>query len=130
MNGDIDRRTTPLDAGSTPEDQHVHVEGAAVDHPCYELMLFVNGASPRSAHAISAVRAMCDDYLAGRFHLAVVDVGTNTELVKRYRVLAAPTLVRQSPAPVRMLVGNVSDAAKVLSALELRAVTARALGTR
>jgi circadian clock protein KaiB len=95
---------------------------AALDQAHYELTLFVNGASERSAHAIADVRALCDAHLAGRFHLNVVDVHQNPDLVARFRVLASPTLVKEKPLPVRMLVGDLSDEGRVLAALDIRPV--------
>jgi diguanylate cyclase (GGDEF)-like protein len=82
-----------------------------------QLVLFVNGASQRSARAISEARALCDLDPLGPVHLAVADVQRDTELAVQYRVLASPTLVRTAPLPVRMVVGDLSDTGRVLAAL-------------
>jgi circadian clock protein KaiB len=88
----------------------------------YDLTLFVNGASDRSAQAIANVRALCDAYLAGRFHLEIVDVHQNIALVIRHGVLASPTLLKERPLPARMIVGDLSDQGRVLVKLGIWAV--------
>lgn len=83
------------------------------------MTLYVNGASPRSAEAILTVRGICDDELAGRADLTVVNAADHPALVMRDHILALPTLVKHSPGPVRHLVGNLSDVERVRSALDL-----------
>jgi circadian clock protein KaiB len=95
--------------------------------PDYDLTLFVSGASDLSARAVANARALCDAHLAGRYVLAVVDVHVDPAAAGEHHVLAAPTLVRNLPLPVRRLVGDMSDTTKVLMALDLPlAVTAPA----
>ena len=90
----------------------------------YVLRLFVNGASDLSVQAIGNVRALCEKHLSGRYQLEVVDVHRNVELMTLHRVLAAPTLVKESPLPQRRLVGDLSDTARILVALDIRAAAA------
>ena len=85
----------------------------------YHLTLFVNGASVRSANAVSDVSSMCETYLAGRFQLDVADVQADAGLVRRLDILVSPTLVRERPLPVRRLVGDLSDRGSVFAALRL-----------
>jgi circadian clock protein KaiB len=87
----------------------------------YVLTLFVTGASDMSARAISNVRSMCDEHLAGRYQLEVVDVHRDPSLMSAHDVVAAPTLIKESPLPKRMLVGDLSDTARVLAALDIMA---------
>jgi len=91
-------------------------ERAAV---CYELTLFVSGASDLSAQAIADARDLCDVHLDGPSHLNVIDVHGESGSGLVNRVLATPTLVRTLPLPVRKIVGDLSDAGKVLRALDL-----------
>jgi len=84
-----------------------------------ELTLYVSGASDRAARAIADARALCDAHLAGRHVLLVVDVNEDPAAFLRSGALAAPALVRTRPPPTRRLVGDLSDAAKVLLALGL-----------
>ncbi len=86
---------------------------------CYELTLFVSGASDLAVRAITNARRLCDEHLAGRHHLSVVDVHEDPEALMSSGVLAAPTLVRSRPLPVRMLVGDLSHTDKVLVALQI-----------
>jgi len=103
----------PPESGSLP--------GAGAQGTPYELCLFVNGATTGSARAVEDVRAVCQAYLPGRFHLEVIDVNQALELVASYRVLASPMLVKERPFPVRVVVGDLSDRDRVLAALDLRA---------
>jgi circadian clock protein KaiB len=89
----------------------------------YGLTLFVSGASGSSAQAITNVRAICDAHLSGRYHLEIVDLNQEPVLAERHHVLATPTLVKDHPLPMRMLVGDMSDHPRVLVALDVRAAT-------
>lgn len=87
--------------------------------PDYELTLFASGASDLSARAIADARQLCDLHLDGHYHLSVVDVHDDPGAALISQVHVAPTLVKTKPLPVRKVVGDLSDAAKVLMALEL-----------
>jgi circadian clock protein KaiB len=88
----------------------------------YVLTLFVAGASDMSVRAIRNVRAICETHLRGRYQLEVVDIHRDASMMSAYDVVAAPTLVREAPLPKRQLVGDLSDTARVLSALDIVAV--------
>jgi len=92
---------------------------AEVSGPRWTLTLYVSGASPRSAEAIVAVRRICDEDLAGKVDLTVVNAAENPKLVKRDQILALPTLVKHTPGRLRHLVGNLTDLERVRSALDL-----------
>jgi len=85
----------------------------------YELTLFVSGASELSARAIANARTLCDGHLDGRYQLNVVDVHEDPAAAVDSDVVAAPTLVKHRPLPVRKLVGDLSDTHRVLLALDL-----------
>ena len=85
----------------------------------YVLTLFVSGASEISAVAIGNVRAICELHLAGRYRLQVVDVHRDIAKMMAFNVLAAPTLLREAPLPMRRLVGDLSDTDRVLTALNI-----------
>jgi circadian clock protein KaiB len=87
----------------------------------YGLTLFVSGASDASAHAIANVREICDAHLSGRHHLNIVDLHQEPALARQHNVLATPTLIKDHPMPLRMLVGDMSDHLKILVALDVRA---------
>lgn len=88
----------------------------------WALTLYVNGASPNSIQAIETVRRLCDEELAGRVELEVIDVYQQPALAAADQVVATPTLVRHLPGPVRKLVGDLSDAARLCIGLDLRPV--------
>ena len=95
----------------------------------YALTLFVSGASDISARAIVDVREICDAHLSGRHHLKVVDLHQDPGLAAEHRVLATPTLVKDHPLPLRMLVGDMSDHRRILAGLDVDvsgAIAARA----
>ncbi|MDB5368490.1 MAG: KaiB domain protein [Roseomonas sp.] len=93
--------------------------GLAADPPRYHLRLFVAGTSPLSLRTIQVLRRLCGRYLAGRVDLEVVDIYQQPELAERDQILAAPTLVKLAPLPLRRLIGDLSDERQVLRALAL-----------
>lgn len=101
----------PEDGGKPPS--------AAAD-AYYVLRLYVTGSNARSAQAIENMRRICDEYLAGRHELEVVDIYQRPEAAREFQLIAAPTLVKLLPAPLRRIVGDLSDQHKVLVSLEIR----------
>ena len=88
-----------------------------VDH--YVLRLFVTGTTARSQRAIANMRKICEENLAGRFDLEVIDVYQNPEATRDLQVLATPTLVKVLPEPLRRIIGDLSDRERVLAGLNL-----------
>jgi circadian clock protein KaiB len=88
----------------------------------YVLTLFVTGASELSGRAIANVRTICEEHLADRYTLSVVDVLRDASLMSAHDVVAAPTLIKEAPLPKRMLVGDLSDTARVLASLDVHPV--------
>jgi circadian clock protein KaiB len=86
----------------------------------YSLHLYVTGQTPRSAASIRNLRDLCDEYLEGRFELEVIDLYQRPELAKAAHVVAAPTLIKRHPLPLRRLVGDLSDKKEVLLGLGLK----------
>lgn len=84
-----------------------------------ELTLIVSGASDLSARAIANATNLCERHMAGRYHLSVVDLHEAPASVLTGQVLAAPTLVKTQPLPMRKFVGDLSNTEKVLTALGL-----------
>jgi circadian clock protein KaiB len=87
--------------------------------PQYKLRLFIAGTSPRSRRTIENLKRICDRYLTDRLDLEVVDIYQRPDLAERDQVVAAPTLVKLAPTPVRRIIGDLSDELRVLRALEL-----------
>lgn len=85
----------------------------------WSLTLYVSGASPRSAAALETIRRICDEELAGRVDLRVVDVTQEPARLLRDQVMAIPTLIKHQPLPLRRLVGDLADAQRVRAGLDL-----------
>ena len=85
----------------------------------WHLTLYVSGASPNSAAALDTVRRLCDKELAGQVDLEVVDVLEQPALVVRDDIVAIPTLVKSLPPPLRALVGDLGDKARLRVGLDL-----------
>ncbi|HEX3861086.1 MAG TPA: circadian clock KaiB family protein [Stellaceae bacterium] len=85
----------------------------------YRLRLFVAGNTARSRRAIENLRRVCDEYLTGKLDLEVIDIYQQPEFAERLQVIAAPTLVKLLPLPVRRLVGDLSQKERVLRGLEI-----------
>ena len=88
----------------------------------YLLRLFVTGASTRTATAISNLRRICEQELAGQFDLEIIDVLEFPELAEDEKILATPTLIKSLPLPLRRVIGDLSDTEKVLLGLEVQPV--------
>jgi circadian clock protein KaiB len=86
----------------------------------WELRLYVAGRTPKSVAALRNIEQLCEEHLAGNYHIDVIDLMKNPELAQSDQILAVPTLVRKRPEPVRKLIGTFSNAERVLAGLELR----------
>jgi circadian clock protein KaiB len=89
------------------------------DNRKYLLRLFVTGITPRSLEAIEKVRNLCEDHLRGRYELEVIDLYKDPKAAGENQVVAAPTLVKLLPTPVRKFIGNITEE-KLLAGLEIR----------
>jgi circadian clock protein KaiB len=87
--------------------------------PLYELRLYVSGATPNSTRAVRNIKEICEQYLAGRYVLRIIDIYQQPQLAQEEQIIAAPTLVRQQPLPRRQLIGDLSNRATVLAVLGL-----------
>ena len=86
----------------------------------YVLCLYVAGMTPNSARAISNLKKICEEHLAGQYALDVIDVYRKPTLAKGEQIIAAPTLIKRLPLPMRRLIGDMSDKGKVLIGLDIR----------
>jgi circadian clock protein KaiB len=87
--------------------------------PRYVMTLFVTGASRLALQAVSRVTAFCEAELAGNYDLEVVDLYRSPERAKTAQVIAAPTLLRDKPSPVRRVIGDMSDREKLKAAIKV-----------
>jgi circadian clock protein KaiB len=86
----------------------------------WDLCLYVTGQSPKCLRAVENLRRACEEHLAGRYQLEVIDLLENPRLAAEDQILAVPTVVRRLPAPVRKLVGDLSDSERLLVGLQVR----------
>jgi circadian clock protein KaiB len=86
----------------------------------YELRLYVAGQTPRSVQAFANLKKICEEHLAGRYRIEVIDLLENPQLAKGDQILAIPTLVRTLPSPIRKIIGDLSDKERVLVGLDVR----------
>lgn len=85
----------------------------------FVLRLYITGTTAKSMRAIENIRWLCEQYLAGDYDLEVVDLYQQPELAAREQLLAAPTLVKKLPLPLRRLVGDMSNHERVLAGLDV-----------
>jgi circadian clock protein KaiB len=93
--------------------------GDSSDEQQYVLRLYITGATARSARAILNIKNLCEEFLKGRYTLDVIDVFQNPGLAKGEQILAAPTLIKCLPLPLRRFIGDLSRTDKLLAGLDL-----------
>lgn len=94
-----------------------------------ELRLYVAGQTPKSLAAFGNLKKICEEHLAGKYRIEVIDLLENPTLARGDQILAIPTLVRKLPEPVKKIIGDLSNTERVLVGLDLRPIspTIRAL---
>ena len=88
--------------------------------PPYTLRLYVAGMTPQSTRAIANIKQICEEHLKGHYSLEVVDIYQQPVLAAGEQIIAAPTLIRKLPLPLRRLIGDLSNTERVLVGLDLR----------
>jgi circadian clock protein KaiB len=86
----------------------------------YVLRLYITGSTPRSALAISNIRKICEEHLEGRYDLEIVDIAQHPTLAEGEQIIAAPTLIKKLPLPLRRFIGDMSHTQRILLGLDLR----------
>lgn len=89
------------------------------------LRLFVTGATPRSTRAIKNLRAVLERELPGRYDLEIIDIYQDPQATRDLQIIAAPTLVKLLPEPVRRIIGDLSDRERVLRGLDIQPIVPR-----
>jgi circadian clock protein KaiB len=85
----------------------------------WDLRLYIAGQTPKSVAAIANLQKFCDQHLAGKYRIEVVDLVPNPQLARTDQILAIPTLVRRLPSPMRKIIGDLSNTERVLVGLEI-----------
>jgi circadian clock protein KaiB len=88
--------------------------------PTYVLRLFITGMTPRSRTAIKNVQSLMEEYLPGQYELEIIDIYQQPELAKKEQLIAAPTLIKNLPLPLRRLIGDMSQPDRILAALAIK----------
>jgi len=88
----------------------------------WRLKLYVAGQTPKSLAAFANLKKICEEHLAGKYQIEIIDLLENPILAKGDQILAIPTLVRKLPEPVKKIIGDLSNTERVLVGLDLRPV--------
>jgi circadian clock protein KaiB len=86
----------------------------------WDLRLYVAGQTAKSLAAFANLKKVCEEHLAGRYKIEVIDLLVNPQLARGDQIVAIPTLVRKLPQPIRKIVGDLSKTERVLVGLQLR----------
>lgn len=88
----------------------------------WNLRLYVAGQTPKSIKAFTNLKKICDEHLAGKYKIEVIDLLKNPQLAKGDQIIALPTLVRKLPEPIKKIIGDLANTERVLVGLDIRAV--------
>lgn len=95
-------------------------EGASAETDCFVLRLYIAGQTPKCMRAFTNLKHICEEHLAGRYRIEIIDLLQNPQLARGDQILAVPTLVRHLPEPVKKIIGDLSNTERVLVGLDLR----------
>ncbi len=110
-----------MDADTGPGEKREETNGNGTEDPgFYRLRLYVAGQTPKSMLAFANLKRICEEHLAGKYTIEVIDLLVNPQLAKGDQILAIPTLVRKLPEPIKKIIGDLSNSERVLVGLDLR----------
>jgi circadian clock protein KaiB len=95
-------------------------KGSDMADEIFDLRLYVAGQTPKALRAFANLRKICDEHLAGRYRIEVIDLLEDPQLGRGDQILALPTLVRRLPTPIKKIIGDLSNTERVLVGLDLR----------
>lgn len=99
--------------------QHAATEQLAHEER-FVLRLYIAGQTPKCMRAFTNLKRICEEHLANRYRIEIIDLLENPQLARGDQILAVPTLVRQLPEPVKKIIGDLSNTERVLVGLDLR----------
>ena len=105
---------------NSPESSERSSQGDSSRQRVWELRLYVAGQTPKSLTALSNLKRLCENHMAGRYHIEVVDLLKDPKLAKGDQIFAIPTLVRRLPQPIKKIIGDLSNTERVLVGLDLK----------
>ncbi len=105
-----------------PTKARAALEQAAADRKTerYVLRLYIAGLTPRSTLAVQNIRRICEEHLEGRYDLQVIDLYQQPVLAEGEQIIAAPTLIKKLPLPLRRFIGDMSNTDRILVGMDLR----------
>jgi circadian clock protein KaiB len=106
--------------GDDDKDNEPRAPGDGSDNSHWELRLYVAGQTPKSLTAFANLKKLCEEHVAGRYRIEIIDLLEHPQLAAGDQILAIPTLVRQLPAPLKKIIGDLSNTERVLVGLDLR----------
>jgi circadian clock protein KaiB len=94
----------------------------------WNLRLYVAGQTPRSLSAFANLKRLCEQHLSGRYNIEVIDLSKQPHLAQNDQIVAIPTLIRKLPTPIKRVVGDLSNAERVVVGIELKDAIAFPVG--
>lgn len=115
-----------------PPTEAEEMEAAAAVHASirYVLRLYITGSTQHSTRAITNIRKICEQHLEGRYDLEVVDIARHPALAESEQIIAAPTLIKKLPLPLRRFIGDMAQTDRILVGLDLGVVSRNASSAR
>jgi circadian clock protein KaiB len=92
------------------------------DHNSWKLRLYVAGQTPKSLTAFANLKRLCEEHLAGRYEIEVIDLVKKPQLAQNDQILAIPTLVRKLPEPIKRIIGDLSNLERVMVGMDLKPI--------
>ena len=104
-----------------PQDSKLAFDKALLElgHEHYTFKLYIAGMSRNSQQAINNIQLICETHLQGRYNLEIIDIYQQPIFAKQGQIVAAPTLVKELPLPLRKFIGDLSQTDKILAGLEI-----------
>src|ERR1700758_1432398 len=114
------KKATRLDKQPPLSLQDISAQKSPHQADMWNLRLYVAGQTPRSVAAFANLKRLCEEHLAGRYNIEVIDLMKHPQLAAGDQIVAIPTLVRKLPQPIRKIVGDLRDTERALVGLQLR----------
>lgn len=114
------KKTTRKSAKRTVEPKAAASE--IPDHDSWKLRLYVAGQTPKSLTAFANLKRLCEEHLAGRYEIEVIDLVKKPQLARNDQILAIPTLVRKLPEPIKRIIGDLSNLERVMVGMDLKPI--------
>ncbi|MCW3014306.1 MAG: KaiB protein [Solirubrobacterales bacterium] len=102
-----------------------HAVSPIADEEVWHLCLYIAGQSPKSLRAFANLTTLCEEHLAGRYEIEIIDLVEHPSLAQSDDIVAIPTLVRRLPAPLRKIIGDLSNTERALVGLRLQPGSSR-----